>query len=130
MRNGRPTKYRPHYCDLAETILAGDNPWCEVARILMVHEGTLNTWKAKHQEFNEAYKRGRAAGRAVFMQKVKAAAWGEHALPVNNGMISLLAVNCYGMISKKAEQKSEVDLNTNLSLADAVRRRREGKVSG
>ena len=130
MKIGRPTKYKPEYCDLAETILAGDNPWCEVARVLRVHTETLSEWKKKYPDFSAAYERGRTAGRAAFLKKVKAAAWGEHALPVNNGMISLLAVNCYGMISKKAEQKSEVDLNTNLSLADAVRRRHEAKVSG
>ena len=69
MPGGRPTKCKPHYCDLAETILAGDKPWCEVARVLQVHEGTLNTWKAKHQEFNEAYNRGRSAG-CLFRKRI------------------------------------------------------------
>ena len=75
MTIGRPTKYKPHYCDLAETILAGDKPWCEVARILRVHTETLSEWKKKYPDFSAAYNRGRAAGQAVFLQKVNAAAW-------------------------------------------------------
>ena len=42
MAGGRPTKYKAEYCDLAETILSCDKPWCEVARILMVCENTLD----------------------------------------------------------------------------------------
>jgi hypothetical protein len=126
---GRPTKYRPEYCDLAEAILAADKPWCEVARILQVCENTLDRWKAKYPEFCSAYMRGKAAGKALFMAKVKQAAWGENILPVNNGMISLLAVNMYGLISKKAEEKRDVT-TTNLSVADAVRLRHEAMASG
>jgi len=125
MPGGRPTKYKVEYCDLAETILAGDKPWCEVARILMVCENTLDNWKREHPEFLSAYNRGRTAGRAEFLKKVKSAAWGESEFIVNNGMVSLLAINQYGLISKKAEEKSQIDMTTNISLADAVRIRHE-----
>jgi hypothetical protein len=129
MAGGRPTKYRPEYCDLAETILAGDNPWCEVARVLQVCENTLDRWKKKYPEFCSAYERGRAAGCAVFMRKVNAAAWDADKHHVNNGLITLMAVNKYKMVTAKSEGKKKVDMSGTLSLADAVRLRHEAMAS-
>ena len=73
MTIGRPTKYRPHYCDLAETILAGDKPWCEVARVLQICENTLDRWKRKYRSFVVLIREVEAAGQAVFMEKLNAA---------------------------------------------------------
>ena len=130
MTIGRPTKYKPHYCDLAETILAGDKPWCEVARVLQVCENTLDRWKKKYPEFCSAYNRGRSAGCAVFLEKVNAAAWDADTHKVNNGLITLMAVNKYKMITSKSEDRSKIDMSGTLSLADAVRLRHEAMGSG
>ena len=130
MTIGRPTKYKPHYCDLAETILAGDKPWCEVARVLRVHTETLSEWKKKYPDFSAAYKRGRAAGQALFLQKVNAAAWGADTHKVNNGLITLMAVNKYKMKTRRSEDRSKIEVSGTLSLADAIRQRHEAMASG
>ena len=86
----------------------------------------LDRWKKKYPEFCSAYRRGRAAGQAVFMRKVNAAAWNSDLHHVNNGLITLMAVNKYKMLTRKSEGKKKVDM----SLADAVRRRHEIMASG
>jgi hypothetical protein len=121
MAGGRPTKYKPEYCDLAEVILANDEPMCAVAAALGVHRGTLRDWKKKYSEFSTAVSRGRTQGKALFMKKVDAAAWDADTYKVNNRLIWLLAMNQYQMLISKSKGKSQVDM----SLADAVRKRHE-----
>jgi hypothetical protein len=128
MTAGRPTKYKPEYCDLAETILSEDMPWCQVASILNVCEDTLDAWKREHPKFLDAHNRGRAKGRAIFLAKTKAAAWDADTHHVNNGLISLLAINMYDLTTAKSEGKNDVNVKGSLSLADAVRLRHETDV--
>ncbi len=122
---GRPTKYREHYCDYAEAILSDDRPLCEVARQLCVNEETITDWVKKHKKFSAAFKRGRAAGKAAFMAKARAAAWDADTHHVNNGLINLLAMNQYNMITANNHNKDKLDVKGTLSLADAVRKRHE-----
>jgi len=125
MKMGRPTKYSPEYCEIAEAILSDDKPICEVARLLRVHTETMSDWKKKYPDFSAAYKRGRAAGQALFMAKMNAAAWGADTHKVNNGLIYLLAINKYKMLTRNSGGKKKVDMSGTLSMADAVRRRHE-----
>ncbi len=130
MPGGRPTKFKLEYCDLAETLLGHCKPMCAVAAALGVHRGTLRDWRKKYPEFSTAVNRGRTKGKAIFMQTVDAAAWNADTYKVNNRLIYLLAMNQYGMKTRRSEGKKQLDVSGTLSLADAVRRRREGKVSG
>ena len=54
----RPTKYKPEYCEIAETILSGDNPMCGVAHALRVHRETLYEWQKRYPEFSDACRKG------------------------------------------------------------------------
>jgi hypothetical protein len=121
MTAGRPTKYKPEYCDLAETILAEDKPMCAIAAALGVHRGTLRDWKKKYYEFSTACGMGRARGKALFVEKVAKAAWGGDTHHVNNGLIWLLAMNQYQMLTSK----KKVAVSGTVSLADSVRKRHE-----
>lgn len=122
---GRPTRYRPEFCQLAEALLSCDQPMVAVARQLHTHVQTIDKWRKKFPEFDEACKRGRDAGAAVFLEKVQNAAWNPLTAPVNNTMVSLLAVNCYKLVTNRSESKDDVTVDGNLSLAEAVRRRHE-----
>ena len=130
MKVGRPTKYKPEYCDLAETLLGQDRPMCAVAAALGVHRGTLRDWKKKYPEFSTAVSRGWTKGKALFMEKVAKAAWDADTYKVNNRLVWLLAMNQYGMKSSKSEGKKQLDVSGTLSLADAVRLRHEAMAQG
>ena len=90
----------------------------------------MRDWKKKHPEFSTAVNRGWTKGKALFMKKVDAAAWNADTHKVNNRLICLLAMNQYGMKTRRSEGKSKVDLSGTLSLADAVRLRHEAMRSG
>lgn len=106
---GRPTKYLPSYCDLAEAILAQDKPLCEVAAFIGVDEETIIRWRAKYPEFSGAVNRGRAKGKSVFMENVRNAAWDTETHKVNNGLITLLAINKYKMTTNRSDNKNKND---------------------
>jgi hypothetical protein len=126
MKVGRPTKYKPEYCDLAETLLGQDKPMCSVAAALGVHRGTLRDWKKKYSQFSTAVSRGRTNGKALFMEKVAKAAWDADTYKVNNRLVWLLAMNQYGMKTSK----KKIAVSGTLSIADAVRKRHETMASG
>ena len=63
MKAGRSTKYKPEYCEIAETILSDDKPMCQVAHVLRVHRETLYEWQKRYPGFSDACKRGGACCR-------------------------------------------------------------------
>lgn len=58
MPAGRPTKYKPEFCDTV--MLAGEEGMtlAEMARELGVDRSTVNDWIAAHPEFSRAIKSG------------------------------------------------------------------------
>lgn len=72
-----------------------------------IAENTFQEWVKKYPEFSKSYKKGTAIAKSLFLDKVKKAAWGETDKRVNNGLISLLAVNCYGMRTRDQVEKEE-----------------------
>ena len=67
MAAGRPTKYKPEFCELARKTAEIGAIDGEIANIIGVAESTLNLWKEEHPEFSEALK----AGKAVADSKVQ-----------------------------------------------------------
>ncbi len=57
---GRPTDFKPEYCDLAENYSMLGATDKEMAGFFDVTEQTLNNWKKKHPEFFESLKKGKA----------------------------------------------------------------------
>lgn len=58
-KGGRPTDYRPEFCEeVANLCIAGATDF-EVAESLGVHVSTLYRWKAIHPEFRESLKVGK-----------------------------------------------------------------------
>lgn len=66
MPAGRPTKYDPAHCDVAEATLAEGFSEAVLAGRLDVTVTTVANWKNEHPEFFEAVKRGAAKGAEVW----------------------------------------------------------------
>ena len=104
---GRPTVYRKEHPALLEKILSNGGFNVTFCREVGISEPCFYDWVKKHKEFSYAYKKGSAAAKALFLQKMSDAAWGETDLKVNNGLISLLAVNIHGMVTGKEKVEEE-----------------------
>lgn len=115
------------YCELAEALLSMDKHLVAVAAHLHVCVDTIYEWRKVHPEFSYACSRGKAAGHAVFPEKVENAAWNPDVYKVNNTMVSLLAVNKYKMVTSKTAAKNDVNVKGKLNLSDAVRLRHENR---
>ena len=62
MPAGRPTKYRPEYCEIAESVLGEGYSQAVLAGELDVDEDTITNWKKEYPEFFGAIKRGSYKG--------------------------------------------------------------------
>lgn len=67
MPAGRPTKYRPEFCDAIVQHMADGASVASFAAEIDVARSTINKWAEEHEEFSEALSRGKA----------KCAAWWE-----------------------------------------------------
>lgn len=56
---GRPTDYRPEFCEIAAEEAAGGATDFRIAERLGIHVSTLYRWKGSHPEFREALKVGK-----------------------------------------------------------------------
>ena len=56
---GRPSLYKPEYCDLAYKFCLLGATDADLARMLEVEESTINNWKKDFPEFLESLKRGK-----------------------------------------------------------------------
>ncbi len=63
-KNGRPTKYKSSYAELAHRLCLIGLTDAQVAFALDVSEQTINNWKRRHPEFAEAMKSGKTVADA------------------------------------------------------------------
>jgi len=66
MPAGRPTKYKPEYCEIAEATLAEGFSQAVLAGRLDVDEHTIIEWKKEHPEFSSSVKRGAFKGQEMW----------------------------------------------------------------
>ena len=59
MPAGRPTKYKPEFCDQAKKLAEIGAIDAEIARFFEVSESTLNLWKDEYPELSESLKEGK-----------------------------------------------------------------------
>lgn len=60
MAGGRPSSYKPEFCQVAETVCKLGGIDKDVADALNVDVATINRWKVAHEEFCESLKVGKA----------------------------------------------------------------------
>ncbi|MBS0366719.1 MAG: helix-turn-helix domain-containing protein [Proteobacteria bacterium] len=58
-RRGRPTNYRPEFCEIVARLAAGGATDFELAQALGCAAGTLYRWRSTHPEFEEATRLGK-----------------------------------------------------------------------
>lgn len=68
---GRPSKYKPEFCETAEAILAEGYSEAVLAGELGVCVDTVSEWKNVHPDFSASIKRGRAKGARVWEDRLK-----------------------------------------------------------
>lgn len=76
MPAGRPTKYKPEFCDLVEGEGEDGNTLAAMAVACDVDRSTINDWMEKHPEFSRAVKRGLLKAQVWWEQKGKEGAMG------------------------------------------------------
>lgn len=57
-QRGRPTEYKPEYCDFAVSHMRDGASIAELAYLLKISRNCLNEWRHKHPEFEDAVKKG------------------------------------------------------------------------
>jgi len=63
---GRPSSYRPEFCDRILELMAEGRSLDGCAALLGVHPDSLNEWQRVHLEFSVAVRAGRAAATAFW----------------------------------------------------------------
>jgi hypothetical protein len=69
-RAGRPSKYEPEFCQVAEATLALGYSEAVLAGELDVCVDTITEWKKQHPEFSASVKAGRAKGAKVWEDRL------------------------------------------------------------
>lgn len=115
---GRPSKYKPEYCDKIiehfditpfsdKVSIHGPIPnlfptFERFAHSIGVHRDTLHEWCTKHKEFSDAYKRAHDLQFAVYQEGVMSKAW-------NSTFAIFLGKNIFDLVDKK-----DVNLDANV----------------
>ena len=76
-RGGRPTSYRPEFCQRIVALMAEGRSLEGCAALLGVHPDSLNEWQKIHPQFSGAVRAGRAAATTYWENRLLAVANGE-----------------------------------------------------
>lgn len=76
MPGGRPSSFKPEYCEQAEKLCKLGATDKEMADFFGVSEQTVNSWKQQHPEFFESLKRGKALADANVAERLYQRAMG------------------------------------------------------
>jgi hypothetical protein len=71
MPAGRPTLYRPEYCQLAIDLLSQGYSLAKIAAELRVSRQTIYQWRDDNPEFSDALKAGEAASAAWWQEQLR-----------------------------------------------------------
>ena len=114
MPAGRPTKYKPEYCDLVIDLMKQGASMQEVALEIEVNIDTLYEWIKVHDTFSEAIKRGKSFSEGWWMKKGR--------ISLNNGSFNstLWYMNMKNRFHwrDKHEMQSIVTVTTPVSIDD------------
>jgi hypothetical protein len=73
---GRPTDYRPEYCEMVIEALASGVSLTAFAGMIRVSKDTVYEWMVRHSEFSDAVARGKPARLLHLERKLLAARYG------------------------------------------------------
>lgn len=75
-KNGRPTKYKPEYCQIAMDYMKAGNTKIQLAAHLGVNPDSIHEWTKKHTEFSVAIKKAERLSQAFWEDILSRAALG------------------------------------------------------
>lgn len=75
-KGGRPTKYKPEYCQEAYKLCLLGMTDKQLAKFFEVDEATLNRWKIEHPKFRESLKDGKERSDAEVAKTLRQRALG------------------------------------------------------
>jgi hypothetical protein len=113
---GRPSKFRKNFPKLVDEYysqckLESKFPsHAGVASLLGCAKSQIYEWAKIYPEFQESLGRGNAIAEELLTSKALDETW-------NANYAKFLAVNCFGLLSEKTEQKSEVNFPTGISIS-------------
>lgn len=110
MPGGRPTKYDPAHCEVAEATLAEGFSEAVVAGRLGVCFDTVTEWKNRYPEFSASIKTGKALGAQVWEQRLHTlAASGE-------GNATAIIFGLKNRVPSLWRDKTEQDVNATVGV--------------
>lgn len=72
---GRPSDYKPEYCEVAIEMMSRGDSICQVAAHIKKRRETLRNWEKVHPEFAEALSLGRTLSQAWWEEQAKEGLW-------------------------------------------------------
>ena len=129
MRTGRPTKYEEHFPALLEVVMEEKHFAVAFCKQIGISEDTFYRWVKIHSDFSESYRKARTSCKANFLEKVTNAAFDPEQHKANNGLVTLLAVNCYGMKTRDDGNKNDDEEDPEPIKIEIVRKSGKKKSS-
>lgn len=109
--NGRPSGYKPEYCDIAIDFLAKGKGFIQLATHLRVAKSTLQKWEKEHDDLSAAIEMGMTFSESKWMDD------GEENIANKDysvRMYELQMMNRFGW-KRKIEEKNNQNINLNVT---------------
>jgi len=115
MPGGRPSKYKPEFCDTVLAMLKEGMCKYEIALELDIDVHTLDNWANAHEEFLTALKKGDGFAQGWWRRHGRL---NIHNKDFNSGLWFMNMKNRWGWSDKQS-----VEQNTNISMSEATKRK-------
>ena len=120
---GRPTKYKPEYCDMLVKHMAEGASMTSFAAEIDVSRETISEWSRVHPEFSVAVKKGKAKCAAWWERLGRTGAMGGDVNPtlVIFGLKNMAADDWRDKQELDVTQKSTVKVSADMSPQEAAK---------
>lgn len=112
MPGGRPTKYKPEFCDIVIAAGKEGKTKAEMAAAIDVDRATLNDWMEKHPEFSRSVKRGLDYAQAWWEARGREATFKSEGFNATSFIF-----NMKNRFAEDWRDKVESDVNANVRVA-------------
>lgn len=113
---GRPSKYKPEYCEMLIKYMAQGYSFEAFAGIVRTTKQTIYTWTEEFPEFLDAKEEGFARSREFWEKQAIDGLWniqGEGSRNLNNTAWVFNMKNRFGWRDKQPDEASDVTVNVN-----------------
>ena len=119
---GRPTLYKPEYCEIAESMGKQGKSLMEIASILNVDRKTLYEWERAYEEFAQSLSRARVHSQAWWESKA------QKSLGKKQFQAQLWRYSMLGRFKEDYGEQSRVDVTVSLEgIVSALQQREPPK---